>query len=138
MAARSAKGKAGPVHAVGDIVEFDVDGSGARWVSAEVLKAHVDGPFFDLEPSEAWVGRQLRCPLVFMRKPGATGAKEGEGVWKFDGLSDSEDEDWRDDDPNDGDDKEGEGKDSDEAMRLKNALPFAFFDRLGAVLQATG
>lgn len=135
-AAARGKSKERPAHAVGDIVEFDVDGSGTRWVAAEVLKAHVDGAFFDLEPQEAWVGRQVRCPLVFMRKPGASSAMEGEGVWKFEGLSDSEEEDWRGDDD---DDVRGKGnKDDEETQRLKNALPFEFFDRLGHVLRQTG
>ena len=137
-AAKAAKAaaKEGPAFSVGDVVEFDVDGSGTKYVSAEVLKCHVDGAFFDLEPSEAWVGRQLRCPLIFMRKPGSSSTKEGEGVWIFDGLTDSEDEDWRDDDANAR--VGGSGNEDDEAARLRNALPFEFFDRLSYVLQETG
>ena len=92
---------------MGDAVEFDVDGTGSKWVDAQVLKVHArsalavanaergsGGSFaFDVEPREAWVGKQLKCPTVFLRaRGGAKGGQEGDGVWRFAGLTDSEDE----------------------------------------------
>jgi hypothetical protein len=114
-----------PAFSVGESVEFDTDGSGGRWVKSEVLKVWPNGQFFDLEPSEPWVGRQTRVPPLFLRKPGQQSNEEGVGVWKFEGLTDSEDEDFRadfdgsngggfGDTPEDSDDSESDDEDEDE------------------------
>jgi hypothetical protein len=165
---RQGRGKAKePQFKVGDAVEFDVDGSGNKWVDCEVLKVHpiaaqqvgtaaagtsgsggggfAKGHLFDVEPREAWVGRQLKCPEAFLRPKGGgkSDAKEGDGVWAFAGLTDSEDEDWKRDSSDDdeggdagpGQSKRGVGGDGDDGP---SKLPFAWFDRLPAVLAAAG
>jgi thiol-disulfide isomerase/thioredoxin len=121
-------------YSVGDVLEFDTDGTGTKWVNAEILKVHTDGETYDIEPTESWVGRQLRVPSTFLRRQGSVAVKEGLGVWVYDGLSDSEDEDWRDDDDDEDEDKDKNKKDDSS----KKAVCFAHLDRLGPLLALTG
>jgi len=174
-----------PIFKVGDTVEFDMDGTGNKWVDCEVLKVHstaasgangndskkstksnsksnksnggMNGKdyLFDIEPREAWVGRQLKCPAMFLRRKSDDRSKnnqEGVGIWKFAGLSDSEDEDWKHE-TSDDEESVDAGKsrrswpnqrsntDSDSGSTANgedgiSKLPFAWFDRLPSVLEA--
>ena len=84
---------------VGANVEFDTDGTSTTFVPAEVLKVHPGGRLYDLDPKEAWVGRQTRVPAMFLRSPKTkkelNSFNKNQQVPVFEGLSDSEDEEWK-------------------------------------------
>lgn len=117
------------------------------------------GYLYDVEPREAWVGRQLKCPAMFLRpkSDGRSNDQEGVGVWKFAGLSDSEDDDWKRESSDDDEESDKSTSSSNRAgqnQRNKGSsssngspasgedsiskLPFAWFDRLPSVLEAAG
>lgn len=132
--------------AVGALVEFDTDGTSNRWVQCEILKAHPGGKLYDVEPKEAWVGRQTRVPVMFLRampKGRSNHDSEAVGVWKFEGLSDSEDEEWEEEADLALRKEAGQGNaeqqsDDDDRGAKKSALTFDQLDRLQYVASACG
>ena len=132
--------------AVGAFVEFDTDGTSNRWVQCEIVKVHPGGKLFDIEPKEAWVGRQTRVPLIFLREmPKGSGHfnSDAAGVWKFEGLSDSEDEEWKEDDGLALEEEAAQQKSEKQTAgkgnsKHKSALTFHQLDRLQYLLAAVG
>lgn len=135
----------GAAFPVGSVVEFDTDGSAKTWVQAEILKVHPCGKLFDIDPKEAWVGRQMRVPQMFLRTfdSAANDSRvRSNNIIQFDGISDSEDEEWLEDideqlaarsaQPS------NEQRDEADVNRKNNALAFDQLDRLQYVLAAAG
>lgn len=154
---RKKKGGDSTAFKVGTMVEFDTDGSSKTWVQAEVLKVHPrsggsETSLYDVDPKEAWVGRQTRVPGMFLRAlTGQSQQKvDGQGVWIFDGLSDSEDEEWNEEAEEALErervaakkKKAAQNGDSDsqttQAKDQKTLLTFDQLDRLQYVLAAVG
>ncbi|KAJ8602501.1 hypothetical protein CTAYLR_001253 [Chrysophaeum taylorii] len=83
-----------------------------KWIPCEVVKVDYEKRTYDLEFSNAfsYLGVQRAVPPEDVAPRGANDAAkaEGEGKWKFSGLTDSEDEAWRDDEDEDDDEDDEE------------------------------
>ena len=154
---RKSKGKKGgeadtvPSFQVGTVCDYDTDGQSKTWVQAEVIKVHLGGKLYDLDPKEAWVGRQTRVPAMFLRasqKDADDDSPFGSGESAevaFEGLTDSEDEEWQDE----ADDalarekaiaakKQGKQEGRVDPSKKNHTLTFDQLDRLQYVLAAVG
>ena len=127
---------------VGSNVEYDADGTSKAWVTGEVLKVYPGGKLYDID-TKGSLDRQYRVPEIFLRKDQSEQGREaGYGVWKFDALSDSEDEDWvdtREEDENGKlDTKTMSLKEHDLKQKQKYSITFEQLDRLGHCLSLVG
>jgi hypothetical protein len=114
-------------------VECDYEGKGEYWPC--VVRRVNDNNTYDLEyvGDYKWVGIQRGVNPVLVQKRGeGERKKRGEGVWHWDGMSDSEDEYFR---PEEADGFNNLDNDSD-GKGPKNRLSFYQFDELGILLDA--
>lgn len=118
---------------VGTEVECDYEGKGEYW-PCKIVRVNDNGTYdVEYEKSHKWVGTQRSVdPEVVQARGKQEAKKKGEGVWHWEGMSDSDEDDWR----NDSD----ENVDPEEESKLnqKARLSFAHFDELNLVLEAAG
>lgn len=115
------------------LVESDYEGKGQYWPCV-VRRINDDGTY-DLEYVDQYkyLGIQRNIPPELVQARGESEKKaRGEGVWHWEGMSDSEDDDWRED----SDDEEN--VDVDDDKHVKKRLDFFQFDNLSAVVAAAG
>ena len=110
-------------------VEVDVRGNKRQWYEGIVIGVNEDGTF-DVRMMGAHAHMGLLTSLTRAEvEPFGTHAKsrKGEGIWHWDGMTDSEDEDWRDD----SDDDE---RTTDDKKEVKAALEFRHRDRINELV----
>ena len=116
--------------AVGTEVECDYEGKGEFWPC--IVQRVNDNGSYDLEFTDdhKWLGVRRGVETDTVQKRGDAKKKdEGEGVWHWAGMTDSEEDDWRE---SSDEDKEPKGQDNTKSSRLT----YAQFCELGRVLNA--
>lgn len=114
-------------------VECNFEGKDEYWPCV-VRRVNDDGTY-DLEyvNDYKWLGVQRNVDADIIQKRGeGEKKKRGEGLWHWDGMSESEEEAWRED----SEDESAEKKDDDKSS--KKRLIFNQFDELNVVLEAAG
>lgn len=117
--------------AVGAEVECDYEDKGEFW-PCRVIRVN-DNKTYDLdyEKEYKWVGTQRGVDPDLVEKRGLQEKKKkGENLWRWEGMSDSDDDDWRDDD------RASDDEDEHLAAQKKN-ISFAYFDNIGVLLRAS-
>jgi thiol-disulfide isomerase/thioredoxin len=114
-------------------VECDYEGKEEYWPC--VVRRVNDNGTYDLEyvGDYKWVGIQRGVDPEIVQKRGENDKKaRGEGIWHWDGMSDSEDDDFRDesDDEQDDDDKD--------EKKSKDRIDFFQFNQLYKIIAASG
>jgi thiol-disulfide isomerase/thioredoxin len=112
-------------------VESDYEGKGQYWPCI-VRRVNDDGSY-DIEfvDQYKWVGIQRGVAAELVQRRGESAKKaNGEGVWRWEGMSDSEDDDWRED--------SDEEEDVEEDTKVKKRVDFYQFDNLHLLLEAAG
>ena len=108
-----------------------------KWLPCEVVRVDYGKRTYDLEFSGPYqylgTQRGVKPEDVNARGANSEAKAEGEGQWRFSGLSDSEDDDWA----SDGHESDGDG-DGGEPAGAGRSLPFDVRARLGAALDAAG
>jgi hypothetical protein len=116
-------------------VECDIEENGV-FIPCVVCRVNDNGSY-DLEfvGEFKWMGVQKDMDASAVQGRGMSARRaQGEGLWHWAGLSDSEDEDWRDAGSSDGGADDGDEEDDSAKQRLR----FCDFDRLWTLLQAAG
>lgn len=119
------------VFKVDALVECDYEGKGEFWPC--VVRRLNDNGTYDLEYINdfKWVGVQRGVEPENVQKRGeCERQKNGEGLWHWDGMTESEEDDWCDDSDNE---KRGS---SNEDNVSKNRLNYFQFDQLHLLLEA--
>ena len=112
-------------------VECDYEGKGEHFPCV-VRRVNDDGTY-DLEyvGDYKWIGIQRNVDADLVQPRGDEDRKKrGEGIWHWEGMSESEDDDWRD--ATDDEDTE----DTIEEKKLKNRITFYQFEELSLILEA--
>ncbi|KAH8048644.1 hypothetical protein JL721_11890 [Aureococcus anophagefferens] len=108
-----------------------------KWLPCEVVRVDYGKRTYDLEFSGPYqylgTQRGVKPEDVNARGANSEAKAEGEGQWRFAGLSDSEDDDWA----SDGHESDDAGDDRAPAGAGRS-LPFDVRARLGAVFDAAG
>ncbi|KAH8067982.1 hypothetical protein JL721_7202 [Aureococcus anophagefferens] len=106
-----------------------------KWLPCEVVRVDYGKRTYDLEFSGPYqylgTQRGVKPEDVNARGANSEAKAEGEGQWRFAGLSDSEDDDWA----SDGHESDDAG---DDGRGRARSLPFDVRARLGAVFDAAG
>jgi hypothetical protein len=113
-------------------VECDYEGKGEYWPC--IVRRVNDNGTYDLEyvKDYKWVGVQRGVDPELVQKRGEDERrKRGEGIWHWDGMSESEDDDWRANSDN-------EAEEEDPDKQVKSRLCFYHFDELNILLEAAG
>jgi thiol-disulfide isomerase/thioredoxin len=114
-------------------VECDYEGKEEYWPC--VVRRVNDNGTYDVEyvGDYKWVGIQRGVDPEIVQKRGENDKKaRGEGIWHWDGMSDSEEDDFRDesDDEQDDDDKD--------EKKSKDRIDFFQFNQLYKIIEASG
>eukprot|EP01038_Epipyxis_sp_PR26KG_P004458 gene4458-6304_t len=119
-------------------VECNYEGKEEYWPC--IIHRVNDDETYDLEylGDYKWLGIQRNVEVELIQKRGAKSeaAKSGEGIYHWDGMSESEDEDWKDED-SDAEDKSDLDSDSDEAARKKQRITFLQFSQIPLLLRVS-
>jgi hypothetical protein len=111
-------------------VECDYEGKGVYWPC--IVRRVNDNGTYDLEyvKDYKWVGVQRGVDSEIVQKRGEDERrKRGEGIWHWDGMSESEDDDWRAN-------SDDEVEEDDPNKHAKSRICFYHFDELNTLLQA--
>ena len=120
------------VYKVDTPVECDYEGNGKYWPCV-VRRVNDDGSY-DIEYVDTykWAGIQRSVKVELIQKRGDSEKKQrGENLWHWEGMSDSEDDDWRED----SDDEDIE-KFDDTNNKLKKRIDFYQFDNILCLLNS--
>lgn len=97
-----------------------------KWIPCEVVKVDYEKRTYDLEFTGAYaymhIQRAVQPDDVSPRGANDAAKAEGEGKWKFAGLTDSEDEWWRTDEDTDDDDDDNEVVQERKKARAANKI----------------
>ena len=126
-------------------VECDHEGNGEYWPCI-VRRCNDDGSY-DIEfvKDFKWLGTQKSIDARTIQRRGDSDRKRrGEGIWHWEGMSDSEEEDWREDDSTGPSDEDNEDEDEHDFLngdgggrKKVNSLPFVYFDGLDELVYTT-
>lgn len=98
-----------------------------------------DDNTYDLEyvNDYKWLGVQRGVdPAIVQKRGEGERKKRGEGIWHWDGMSESEEEDWREGNVSDTDGNNADGVEEEDADK-KQRISFQHFDDLDILLDAT-
>lgn len=116
------------------LVECNYEGKEEFWPC--IVRRVNDDNTYDLEfvNDYKWLGVQRGVDPAIVQKRGESDKKRrGEGVWHWEGMSESEEDDWREHS-----DKEQEDTESYEDKEKKQRMTFNQFDELNSLLDVCG